>query len=277
MVGDLIKRLRDAGLYDRSTLVVTADHGMAFHPGQNARANPDDPSVPEALWVPTFIKQPGQRTGSVNDVNWEHVDLTPTIADIMGFDLTWKPDGVSWADPKAAMRDRTEKWFYSRPGTRRVFQGPPNQSIALRGVTDRLLRPNDGYLGWFKFGPHADLVGRRVGDLPVAGSGGTAEVSGLSEYRQIDPASGRVPSWVAGRITQAAPGLPERPLLLAAINGVVGGVSETFSSAGSDPTWFSAMVPDTLMRKGDNQLQLFLLDPSGGQQRLRPLALSGDT
>jgi hypothetical protein len=86
-----------------------------------------------------------------------------------------------------------------------------------------------------------------------------------------------VPAWVAGRITRAAPGLPERPIVLAAINGVVGGVSETFSSAGSDPTWFSAMVPDTLMRKGDNQLQLFLLDPSGGQQRLRPLALSGDT
>jgi hypothetical protein len=277
MVGDLIKRLRDAGLYDRSTLVVTADHGMAFHPGQNARANPDDASVPEALWVPTFIKQPGQRTPSVNDVNWEHVDLTPTIADIMGFDLTWKPDGVSWADPKAAMRDRTEKWFYSHPGARRVVQGPPNQSIALRGVTDRLLRPNDGYLGWFKFGPHADLVGRRVGELPVAASGGTAQVSGLSEYRQVDPASGRVPAWVAGRITRAAPGLPERPIVLAAINGVVGGVSETFSSAGSDPTWFSAMVPDTLMRKGDNQLQLFLLDPSGGQPRLRPLALSGDT
>jgi hypothetical protein len=37
------------------------------------------------------------------------------------------------------------------------------------------------------------------------------------------------------------------------------------------------MVPDTLMRKGDNQLQLFLLDPSGAQPRLRPLALSGDT
>jgi hypothetical protein len=86
-----------------------------------------------------------------------------------------------------------------------------------------------------------------------------------------------VPAWVAGRITQAAPGLPERPLVLAAINGMVGGVSETFSSAGSDPTWFSAMVPDTLMRKGDNQLQLFLLDPSGAQPRLRPLALSGDT
>jgi hypothetical protein len=275
MVGDLIKRLRDAGLYDRSLLVVTADHGIAFKPGQNARANPDQASVPEALWVPTFIKRPGQRAPSVNDVNWEHVDLAPTIADIMGFDLPWKPDGVSWADPAAASRTRAEKWFYSRPGQRRVFEGPPNQSIALQGVTDRLLRPEDGYLGWFKFGAHADLVGRRVGELTVAGSGGTARVDGLAEYRQIDLDSGRVPSWVAGQLTRTTAGMPERPAVAVAINGVVGGVSETFSSAGSDPTWFSAMVPDSLMRKGDNQLQLFLLDSSGGQQRLHPLTLGG--
>ena len=106
----------------------------------------------------------------------------------------------------------------------------------------------------------------------MAGSGGTARVDGLAEYRQIDPDSGRVPSWVAGQLTRTTAGMPERPAVAVAINGVVG-VSETFSSAGSDPTWFSAMVPDSLMRKGDNQLQLFLLDSSGGQQR--PLTLSG--
>jgi hypothetical protein len=33
------------------------------------------------------------------------------------------------------------------------------------------------------------------------------------------------------------------------------------------------MIPDTLMHPGDNRLQLFLLDTSGGRQRLRPLAL----
>jgi len=60
-----------------------------------------------------------------------------------------------------------------------------------------------------------------------------------------------------------------------AVNGVIGGVSETFSSAGSDPTWFSAVVPDSLMRPGDNHLQLFVLEAAGSRQRLRPLTLTG--
>jgi Sulfatase len=276
MVGDLIDRLHKTGLYDRSLLIVTADHGMAFTPGVSARASVSPATAPEVLWVPLFIKRPRQRGGTVNDVNWEHVDLVPTIADIEGLRVPWKMDGVSWADPNSGARRRTEKWFDTRPGRRSSFAGPANQAIALKGATDTLLRPQDGYLGWFKFGPHADLVGRRVSDLQSGPAGGTAQVVGLDEYRHIDPDSGTVPAQVGGRLTKVAPGVPARPPVVAAINGIVGGVSETFASpVGSSPTWFTAMIPDSLMHQGDNHLQLFLLDTAGGGQRLRPLTLTG--
>jgi hypothetical protein len=275
MVGTLVKRLRDVGLYDRSLLVVTADHGMAFDPGEPARASVTGATAAPVLWVPLFIKRPGQHAPSITDVNWEHVDLVPTIADIMGFRVPWSVEGVSWANPSAARRSRTQKWFYPRPGTRQVLEGPANQARVLQGVTDRLLRPQDGYLGWFKFGPHADLVGRRVHDLTAAGSGGTAQVSGLDDFRRVDPDSGTVPAHVGGRLTSTAPDTSPRPAVVVAVNGVIGGVSETFASGDAQPTWFSAMVPDTLFRPGDNQLQLFLLSTTGGQQRLHPLTLTG--
>jgi Sulfatase len=275
MIGDLLKRLRDTGLYDRSTLVVTADHGIAFEPGMNARANPINAAVPDALWVPLFIKRPGQRTPSTTDVNWEHVDLIPTLADIVGFRVPWSTEGVSWADPSAAERQRTEKLFYPRPGVRHTFEGPGNQATVLLGVTDRLLRPQDGYLGWFRFGPHADLVGRRVGDLTIAGDGGTAQVIGMDEYRRVDPDSGKVPAHVGGQLTRIPPGTPPRPAVVVAVNGVIGGVSETFASGDTPPTWFATMVPDTLLRPGDNRLQLFLLSTAAGQPRLHPLTLTG--
>ncbi len=130
-------------------------------------------------------------------------------------------------------------------------------------------------MGWFKFGPHADLVGRRVIDFTVATGGGTARVLGLDEYRHVDPSSGTVPAEVGGQLISTAPGTPQRPPVVAAVNGVIGGVSETFASPGdTPPTWFTAMVPDTLMHPGDNKLELFLLDTSGGQQRLHPLTLT---
>jgi hypothetical protein len=160
LIGTVVKRLRDTGLYDPSLLVVTADHGMAFTPGQSSRANVTDATAPDAMWVPLFIKHHGQRDPSVTDVNWEHVDLVPTVADIMGFQVPWPVDGVSWADPSAAGRRSADKWFFPRPGLRRTVDGSAGQAEVLRGVTDRLLRPQDGYLGWFAFGPHAELVGR---------------------------------------------------------------------------------------------------------------------
>ena len=274
MIGDLVKRLKQTGLYDKSLLVVTADHGMAFKPGESGRASPINPTAPDVLWVPLFIKRPGQRAPSVNDVNWEHVDLLPTIAELAGFRVPWRTDGVSWANPSAAGRTTTQKLFYPFPGRQRVFEGPPNQAVVLRGVTDRLLRPQDGYLGWFQFGPHADLVGRRVSDLPVAPGSGAARVIGLDEYRHVDLTSGTVPADVGGQLTRLPPGAPPRPAVVAAVNGVIGGVSETFASGDGPATWFTTMVPDSLMHQGANQLQLFLLDGSGGRQRLQPLTLS---
>jgi hypothetical protein len=276
MVGDLVKRLRDVGLYDRSLLVVTADHGMAFKPGESGRASVTNATAPDVLWVPLFIKLPGQRTAATNDVNYEHVDLVPTIAELKGLRVPWKMEGVSWADPSGVnKRPRTQKFFDPRPGLRRTFEGPANQAIVLQGLTDRLLRPQDSYMGWFKFGPHADLVGRRVSDFTVTTGGGTARVLGLDEYRHVDPSSGTVPAEVGGQLISTAPGIPQRPPVVAAVNGVIGGVSETFASPGdTPPTWFTAMVPDTLMHPGDNKLELFLLDTSGGQQRLHPLSLT---
>lgn len=58
-----------------------------------------------------------------------------------------------------------------------------------------------------------------------------------------------------------------------AVNGVIGGVSDTFASGRSPPTRFSAMVADNLLRPGGNRLQLFLVDAGAAQQRLRPLTL----
>jgi hypothetical protein len=275
MIGDLVERLRSTGQYDRSLLLVTADHGMAFTPGQPGRASVTGATAPEVLWVPLFIKRPGQRTPSTTDVNWEHVDLVPTIADIMGFRVPWSMDGVSWADPTAAKRQRTQKWFFPTPGVRQSSEGPANQVTVLQGVTDRLLRPQDGYLGWFELGPHADLVGRRTADLAIAGSGGAARVIGADDLHHVDPSSGTVPAHVAGHLTRTTPGTAPRPAVAVAVNGVIGGVSETFATGDSPPTWFSAMVPDTLLRPGDNQLQLFLLDTVGGRQRLHPLNLTG--
>jgi Sulfatase len=282
MIGQIMRRLQEQGMYDDTLFVVTADHGMSFIPNEFARRVASSRTADQILWVPLFIKEPGQRQGRVTDQNWEHVDLVPTMADILGIRVPWKLDGVSQAGD-GNPRIRTEKWFFSKPGERQEFPGPENQAKALRGVTDQMVKAGNGYLGWFQFGRFADLVGRRpaqVGVEPAAG--GSAKVDRLGDFRGVDPGGGTVPAMVTGQVS-LAPGAPARPAVAVAVNGVIGGVSELFKEVrdnqGSQPKGprdkFAAMAPDTLFKKGDNRLELFLVDASGGTVRLRPLTVGG--
>jgi arylsulfatase A-like enzyme len=97
------------GMYDRTLLVVTADYGMSFRPGDYARR----------------VATPAS------------ADLVPTLADLLGIRVPWRLDGVSQAGT-VAPRTRTDKWFFSAPGRRQRFDSPENLARALRGLTDRL-------------------------------------------------------------------------------------------------------------------------------------------
>ena len=268
-------------MYDKTLFVVTADHGMSFKPDEIGRRVANASNVDQVLWVPLFVKTPGQAEGQVTDRNWEHVDLVPTVADLLGIKVPWEMDGVSQAGAEEP-RTRKEKWFYSKPGERQVFPGPENQAKALAGVTDRLTMPANGYRGWFQFGPHGDLVGRRASQVGIEPSGaGSAKVEKLAEYAKVNPGGGLVPAQVSGQVSRAA-GVPSRPAVAVAVNGVIAGVSETFrevrDAEGSQPEGppdkFSTVALDTLFKKGDNRLELFVIDDAGGQVRLRPLTVS---
>jgi hypothetical protein len=281
LIGQVMRRLQEQGMYDKTLFIVTADHGMSFKPNEIGRRVANNNNVDQVLWVPLFIKTPGQSEGQVTDRNWEHVDLVPTVADLLGIKVPWEMDGVSQAGAEEP-RTRKEKWFYSKPGVRQVFPGPENQAKALHGVTDELLKPADGYKGWFQFGPHGDLVGRKASQVGIEPAGaGSAKVEKLAEYAKVDPGSGTVPAQVAGQVSLAA-GVPSRPVVAVAVNGVIAGVSETYrevrDAQGSQPKGppdkFSAIALDTLFKKGGNRLELFVIDDSGGKLRLRPLTVS---
>jgi hypothetical protein len=107
-VAQTLATMRDRGLLDQAVVVVTADHGISFAPGTAARiiGRGNDPWI---MWVPLFIKEPGQRTARVDDRNWEHVDLLPTLADYAGVRLPWPVDGRSAL--RGAPRTDTAKHF----------------------------------------------------------------------------------------------------------------------------------------------------------------------
>ena len=199
MVGQVMRRLQEKGMYDDTLFVVTADHGMSFTPervhpprGHRGQRRPGPVGA-------TVHQGPGQTEGQANERNWEHVDLVPTVAEMLGIKVPWAMDGVSQAGAEEP-RTRTEKWFFSKPGERQEFPGPENHAKAMAGVTDQMTEPGNGYKGWFQFGPHGDLVGQRVSQVGVdQATAGSAKVEKLAEYGKVDLKSALVPARLPAR------------------------------------------------------------------------------
>ncbi len=77
-VARLVEILKAADLYDRTMIVFTSDHGMAFAGGKT--------TVYEGgLRVPMVVRDPYQKQrGVTSDALISHIDLTPTLLDFAG-------------------------------------------------------------------------------------------------------------------------------------------------------------------------------------------------
>ena len=105
-LGRILDRLQSTGQLEKTMVVVTADHGMAFVPGVSRRT-PTDRTLPDIVSVPLFIKRPGQVAGRISDDNVEIIDVLPTIADELGLPLDVAWDGQSLL--RTGLRERPRK------------------------------------------------------------------------------------------------------------------------------------------------------------------------
>ncbi len=91
-LGEFIKRLKEAGVYDQALVVVTADHGVSWKldaPGRVLSEANADMIFP----IPLFIKLPGQKKPVVSNADVQSIDLLPTIAVIVGVKVPWTVAG----------------------------------------------------------------------------------------------------------------------------------------------------------------------------------------
>jgi hypothetical protein len=233
-------------------------------------------TAPTLMWVPTFIKAPRQTKGRVDDRNWEHVDLLPTVADLAGLRVPWKTDGFSQVGP--SRRQRADKWWYDIPGTRRVVPEAPYFPTVLRGVTDTLVKAHqNGDKGFYQFGATAGWIYRSPRQLgQVSGAPVAAKMKDWARFETVRPGSTPVPSLVVGQVTSGTP--PADSTMVVAVNGKIGGTSGFYPpKAGMAPTAFAAIVPDFLFEAGAGkpQIQLYLASRSGGRVTLQPVRPSG--
>lgn len=82
-IGKLLDRLKESGLYERSTIVLTADHGDGFmeHGFISHSTTPYD----ELVRVPLIVKLPGnEHAGQVVKEQVRLIDVMPTLLELVG-------------------------------------------------------------------------------------------------------------------------------------------------------------------------------------------------
>jgi Sulfatase len=245
LLGGLLRRLRETGLYDRALVVVLADHGVSFRSGDRRR-RPTPTNVHDVANVPLFIKLPGQREGGVEDTAVRTIDVLPTIAEELGLRLREPVDGVPVderdADPDTKI-DVPDSWEL---GTTTTF-GTIQRQRRERRRSERSLLEAVGYDAW-AIGPRPELIGRRVG-APRPGDG-QVELEDPGQFEDVDPESPLLPIWVSGTVTA----LPDGSELAIVVNGRVAATTRV------DRGRFGALVPPRALRAGDNRVEIVEID-----------------
>jgi hypothetical protein len=260
LLGRMIDRLHEVGMFDDALVIVTADHGVGLHAGRERklamRAN-----MHEVYWVPLFIKAPHQRRGIVDNRNLMAVDLLPTMADMLGTEVPWKTEGRSALDP--AFDRGPVKSIVRRPGE---WDESPEAtlSIATRTAQRRMRReavaiPDCGGVGCTALaGPRSSLVGEWLRNLAVEGRSHLSATLALPRtLRAADREA--LPALVLGTLRDAE----EREVdeVAVALNGRIVGTSRTWTQNG-EAGWFGVLAPQTLVRPERNELRLFELSGS---------------
>jgi sulfatase-like protein len=258
LLGRTIQRLRATGLYDRALVVVTADHGIAFEPGRNARRL-SRATADAVLPVPLFVKLPHQRRGTVSDRFVQSIDVAPTIAAAVGLRLPWRVDGRSALD--ASSRDRrrlvanaVETDDHLELDARAVMR-ERRGAAALQAALFR----GDGPDRIFRTGPHPELVGRSVAGLRRGPPAPLRHAFVLGDRVAFDPRSGEAPALLAGSLT--GPDAAGRELAVI-VAGRVAALATSYRARGR--TRFVAFAPESSFRPGSNELSLYSVEPVPG-------------
>jgi hypothetical protein len=272
LIGQLVQRLRETGLYDDCLLVIVGDHGISFRPGDDARMFSQS-NVADIMCIPLLIKAPGQRAGEVSDRNVESIDVLPTLADLLGLELPWKVDGSSAVAGHAPERPHKRLGTIAAGG--QTFEAHfPQRAESLRLMHERFGDGRDP-LAFYRIGPHPELVGQSLEQLKIGPDSqhviNCHQAESLKDWRGHDE---HIPCVLSGSALTTEEG--ESPIQLAlALSGVVQAVTRTYRMEDIQREW-RATVPESAIRLGDNRLQVFVIEGQGKDLQLRPARVVSD-
>ncbi len=254
-LGRLKNTLEAVHLYEKSLIIVTADHGVSFRPGSSRRVVQNE-NASDILKVPMIVKLPGQRQGRIDERMVSSVDILSTIADVLNVKVPWHMDGYSMITNQE--RHRTE---IEIPGigafTSKDLEGFSRldwqvEHFEEHTSLDRLVPK----------GPYPTLIGKKMTDLRVGQSSALRFHSEDVEYLgQVNPEMGFLPALFRAHIPETS----DRNLPIAiALNGRIWATTITSEWDGKQ-NYFSVLLPPAAFKDGENAVGVYRIEEADGK------------
>lgn len=250
LLGRLIDRLQDEGLWDQAMVVVLADHGAAFDPRHPYR-RPAADTAHEIYRVPLFVKRPGQTSGDTRLDLAYNVDVLPTIIDVLGIDVDWELDGQSILRPVPG-RPPDAALYVADLGDAIHPDITFDQVVDVARRNAELLPRGSGWHAVAAAGPLGPLVGREASDLAVDGTSPLVwRLEQRADLQAVDTATtGTIPVFVWGTVTGA--GAPTDVLVV--LDGTVAGTLTRVAGGNT----YAGVLDEELIHQGANDLELLV-------------------
>ena len=208
MIAKLVTDLKRSANWNRTMVIVTADHGITFELGENKRSkiNVKSPATLEDIYrVPLFIKYPDQSVGDVNDCATSSIDIFPTVVAATGIDAGWTFDGVDLKTSCPVRESRKIVWKTGSHSLSTTFADIVKRAVRYDEWVDAEGNAED----IVRAGQHGDIINGAV--MTPTGPDSTSmswSVQGIEDFNAISESSffvdrefGFVPTQVEGALT----------------------------------------------------------------------------
>jgi hypothetical protein len=258
LLGVIIQRLKRQGLWDEATVIVTADHGVAFGERLDRRK-----AVPRNLGqiasVPLFIKAPGQDRPETVEQHVCTTDILPELAGMLEVDYPWDEEDCP---------DDSVTVVNSPAGEASVpFDTMVKQRDFQVERIDRVFGTGRGWGPVYRFGPYRELIGKKPNQLKVNRE--LVGVRALPDRRNTlldyDPQAPALPGLLQRGTVKF---LKPMRVIAASVNGRIEAVGYTFDDGLGRGTGYSILLPPDSLKKGYNRVELFLVQDDGKELQL---------
>ena len=257
LIARVIARMKQVGIWNRALLVVTADHGISFDP-RTLRRVATEANFGGVANPPLFIRYPGQPGGVVSDAKTRTLDVVPTIAQVVGVDLTYPTEGSPISSDGSEDGSGTDAVAVFNANKHHITVPFAKVLGQREAVLKRSAQQLGNRTGLYQLGPRPDLLGRRA--PPVTAH--SARLDGGLDFANVALGRGKkVPAFINGTV---APRVSGKEIAIA-VNGRVVATCRAFRFHGKG-RW-GAVVPPWHLHRGANSVGVFL----AGGNRLVPL------